>query len=345
MPDWVWWTFVAISAISLCFALGIWLAYVYYRTRYLDQIVRIFEEKPFFIIPRGKPCDGAEDVVFETTHGLKLQGSYLKGRVPRKGVLLFGLEFGSNRWACLQYCEMLLDHGFDVFAYEPRNQGDSQIDPNYAPMQWVTNHDLDDMRAAMRYLKSRKDATDFGYGVFGISKGGSVGLALAAEDPSIRCVIVDGAYATYTTVLPYMRRWVSIYVRGTPAWIRKRSPDWFYGLLAKAAMRRSAKAREVELPALEPALSSVSAPVFMIHGEGDNYITSDMAKSLFARLGNSQSEFWSVPKAKHNQAVHVAGDEYIRRVVGFVESHLIPVESVTPESTPAMPERPEIVRA
>jgi hypothetical protein len=33
-------------------------------------------------------------------------------------------------------------------------------------------------------------------------------------------------------------------------------------------------------------------------------------------------EFWLVPGAKHNQALHLVGDEYRRRVLAFFEQHL-----------------------
>jgi uncharacterized protein len=344
VTEWVYWL-LAISLV-LCglFSLAIVAAYAYFRARYLDQIVRVFEEKPLFIIPRGKPSPGAEDVTFETANGLKLRGCYLRGRIPRKGVILFGLEFGSNRWSSLQYCEMLLDHGFDVFAYEPRNQGDSQTDPTYAPMQWVTEHDLQDMRAALKYLKSRKDASQEGIGIFGISKGGSLGLAIAAEDPSVHCVVTDGAYGTYTTVVPYMRRWVSIYVRGTPTWLRAITPDWFYGQIGLSAIRKSGRSRGVVFPRLERSVSTLRIPVLMIHGNGDTYIKPEMAQNLYEYIPHGQKSFWPVAGAKHNQAVHVAGDEYIRRVVAFFETHLVEADP-TPISTPAHTDRASRVRA
>ena len=60
-----------------------------------------------------------------TADGIDLCGCYLKGSGPRRGVILFGLEFGSNRWACVPYCEHLLQNGYDVFAFESRGQGES----------------------------------------------------------------------------------------------------------------------------------------------------------------------------------------------------------------------------
>src|SRR4051812_35255396 len=105
---------------SVPLALTSWLVGLHYwlRWTYLDYLVRIFQERPLFIVPRGQPVPGAEDVRLPTSHGLTLRGCYLKTSRPRQGVILFGLEFGSNRWACVPYCQHLVDAGYDVFAFE-----------------------------------------------------------------------------------------------------------------------------------------------------------------------------------------------------------------------------------
>ena len=53
--------------------------------KYLHIVVRIFQEKPLFVIPRGQPLTTAEDVSFPTTDGLNLRGCYLKSTRPRRG--------------------------------------------------------------------------------------------------------------------------------------------------------------------------------------------------------------------------------------------------------------------
>ena len=347
MAEWVWWLIVCCATLAALFGVAFTATYLYIRARYLDHVVRIFEERPLFIIPRGTAPRDASEVSFATTGGLRLRGCYLTGRGAPRGVILFGLEFGSNRWASLQYCQMLLERGYDVFTYEPRSQGTSDTDPGYAPMQWMTEHDLADMRAAVAYLKTRPGIPQGGIGVFGISKGGCVGLAVAAEDSWIRCVITDGAYATYTTVVPFMRRWVSIYLKKTPAWVRRYSPDAIYGLYALSAMRRSACNRGVRFPSLERALAHVHVPVQMIHGGGDNYITPKMAESLFARIPSAEKDLWIVPKAKHNQAVHLAGQDYARKVVAFFDAHLLPAEVESVVEVPVAPvlDRRSVARA
>lgn len=323
MADWFWIVASATGGFAAFYTLVFVVAQVYYRTKYLNQIVRIFEEKPLFIIPKGKPSPAAEDVVFPTEkNGLTLRGCYLNARLPRKGVILFGLEFGSNRWAAAQYCSALLDAGYDVFAYEPRNQGESDKDPTYDPLQWVTDRDCADARAAVAYLKGRPDAPSEGIGLLGISKGGSTGVVLASEDPWVRCVVTDGAYAVATTMVPYMRRWVHIYVKRMKAIRNAVVPNFFYRLLGQAAIRESERRRGVRFVNVEGAIRRYRRPLLMIHGGADAYIKPEMARKLCDHAGSRDKELWLIPGAKHNQGLHTAGEEYHRRIVEFFDKHL-----------------------
>lgn len=316
----------------------VFLFYLYLRVKFLDNVVRIFQEKPLFIIPRGQPVADAEEVRFPSRDGLTLHGCYLRTLAPRRGVILFGLEFGSNCWACLAYCEHLLAHGFDIFSFESRNQGDSDALPGYDPLQWVTDFEVNDCRAALAYLKGRPDADPRGVGLFGISKGGGAGLLAAASDPDVRCAVTDGTFATYTTMLPYMRKWVSLY--SPHRWIQHSLPWWIYGAVGRAALRRIARERGCRFPHLERAIARFAPrPLLMIHGGADTYIKPEMARALFDRAGPPK-EFWLVEGAKHNQALSVAGDEYRQRVLDFFRQHLTPtslLEETVPQPVPSEP--------
>jgi uncharacterized protein len=303
-------------------AVGLWLAGQHYNLKwnYLHHMVRIFQEKPLFVIPRGQPVPGAEDVTVATGDGLKLRGCYLKAAGRRRGVILFGLEFGSNRWACVPYCEHLLRAGYDVFALEPRNQGDSETMPGYEPLQWVTDYEIRDAEAAVAYLKGRPDADPRGVGLFGISKGGGAGLFVAARDPFIRCCVTDGVFATYTTLVPYMRHWFRIYNRD---YVRQAMiPSWYWGNLGLIGLGWIEAERRSRFPHLEPSLRRLRRPLLMIHGGADTYIKPEMARALFDMARAEPKEFWLVPEAKHNQAFHLAGEEYRRRVLEFFDRHL-----------------------
>lgn len=319
----VFWLWIGLGVLALPWvAIGLALAalFLYLRWKYIPFLVRIFQEKPLFIIPRGVPHDDAEPVALRSVDGLTLRGCYFKTKQPaRKGVILFGLEYGSDRWASRQYCERLVSAGYDVFAYEPRNQGESDKDPEYEPLQWVTDKDVADMRTAVNYLKERPDADPRGIGLFGISKGGSTGYLVASHEPAILCLATDGAYATYTTVVPYMQRWIKIY--SDRRRLQRLLPTWFYGLVGVTGLNRVARNRGVTYPSVEKALTRIRRPVFMIHGEGDTYIKPEMAKILYERIAGPK-ELWLVPKAKHNQAIAVMEGEYHRRIVEFFDKNL-----------------------
>jgi pimeloyl-ACP methyl ester carboxylesterase len=291
----------------------------------MGYLLRIFQEKPLFIVPRGEKPDDAEDIAVIADDGLTLRACYIKTTaIERRGVILFGLEFGSNRWSCRQYCEKLIDGGYDVFAVEFRNQGDSDKDPNYEPLQWVTDRDLADLRAAIKYLLVRPDADPRGIGVFGISKGGGTALLAAANEKAIRCLVTDGAYGTHTTMVPYLKRWIQIY--SDRKLLQRVLPTWFYGIVGMAGAKKVARNRGVNYPSIEKAVARLNRPLLMIHGEADTYIKPEMAQALYERA-RGPKELWMVPRAKHNQAISIAGDDYHNRIVAFFDANLASVAS------------------
>ena len=255
-----------------------------------------------------------------TPDGVTLQACYLRTTKPRKGVLLFGLEFGSNRWSCVPYTEFLREAGYDIFTFETRGQGKSPAQKGYEPLQWVTEFEMIDFRTALVYLKSRADKDPRGVGLFGLSKGGSAGLMVAAHDDFIRCAAVDGIFASLTTMIPYMKQWVFIY--SELRWLAKSIATWYVKHIARVTVRQVEKSRGCRYPMLEPCMAQFAPrPLLMIHGGADNYIKPAMAEALF-ELARMPKEFWLVEKAKHNQAFHLAADEYKKRVLEFFDRHL-----------------------
>jgi fermentation-respiration switch protein FrsA (DUF1100 family) len=335
--EWFWISLAVIAAILLLFPIGL---HLYILRYYIAVVARIFQEKPLFILPFGQPVPEAEDITLTTPDGLTLCGCYIRTTKPRKGVILFGLEFGSNRWSCVPYCEFLREAGYDIFAFETRGQGKSTVQTGYEPLQWVTEFEVIDYQTALAYLKSRPDRDPRGIGLFGLSKGGSAGLMVAARDPFIRCAAVDGIFASVTTMVPYMKQWVLIY--SELKWLARIIPYWYLRYIAKLTIREVEKERDCHYPKLEPCMPMFAPrPLLMIHGGADTYIKPDMARSLFDRA-NEPKEFWLVEKAKHNQAFHLANEEYKRRVLAFFDKNLagsdpIANGTVTNKTLPADP--------
>ena len=331
------WFWLGLASLPILVLVFLMCFHQHVKHKYLPMLVRILQEKPLFIVPHGVPLPDAEDVEnveIPTTHGLFLRGCYLRTSKPRKGVILFGLEFGSNRWSARPYCEFLLENGYNVFSFETRGQGQTPSQAGYEPMVWVTEFEVDDFRAALAYLKERPDGDPRGVGFFGLSKGGSAGLYVACEDPFVRCCVTDGIFATHTTMVPYMLKWIFIY--STRPWLPKILPLAYYRYVAHIGLDVTSRECHCTFPHLEWRIRNLAPrPLLMIHGGADPYIKPAMAQSLF-ELAGGLKELWIVDGAKHNQAFSLVGAAYKERILGFFDQHLsgLPTPDVSEPATP-----------
>jgi len=291
------------------------LAYVV--VKYVPIVVRVFEEKPMFLPLRVNPVDGGEEVRFRTRDGFGLVGTYLKARTPRRsGVIVFCHEYLSDRWSALPYSDHLRDQGFDLFSFDFRNHGRSESDPAYNPLQWVTDHEVADLNAALNCLRSRPDADRAGVGLFGISRGGGTALCVAGRDPGVWGVITDGAFPIRGTMRSYILRWAEIYVGNKYLW--KLVPMVVYDFVNWVARRRTQTKLNCRYANVERGAARLAPrPWLSIHGAKDAYIGVDIAKALFDRAGDPK-ELWIVEGAKHNRCREKDTAAYLARISSFV---------------------------
>lgn len=307
------WIVLSASGVALA-ALGAFLIYVYLR--YAPIIGRIFEEKPLFFPLRVAPATDGEEVRFATADGLTLAGTYFRARAARRlGVVVFCHEYLGDRWSGLAYVGHLRDLGFDLFSFDFRNHGQSEAEPGYEPLQWLTSRELVDLRAALRYVRGRPDADPAGVGLFGVSRGGCAALCVGGKDPGVWGVATDGAFPTRGTMLAYILRWAEIYVGVKTIW--RNMPVQAYQFLAWASRKRIQARLNCRFPDVERGAARLAPrPLLMIHGEKDSYIGPAIARGLLEAAGDPK-ELWLVPKAKHNRCREVAGAEYPDRVATF----------------------------
>lgn len=289
---------------------------VYVWLRYARIVGRIFEEAPVFRPMRAEPLKGGEEVRFPTADGLTLAGTYLRARSEtRAGVVVFCHEFLGDRGSAGPYAGTLRDLGFDLFAFDFRNHGDSQCEPGYEPLQWTSNRETRDLKAALAYLRNRADADPSGVGLFGVSRGGSAAICVAAREARVWGVVTDGAFPTRGTMTAYILRWAEIYVGTGPLW--RAMPKVVFEFLGWAARMGSQRRLGRRFPDVERSTARISPrPLLMIHGEKDNYIGPQIAEDLFRRA-TEPKEFWLIPGAKHNRGREVDPQGYREHVESF----------------------------
>jgi pimeloyl-ACP methyl ester carboxylesterase len=287
-------------------------AIIYLCVKYAPIIGQRFEEPPLFLPLRVAAEERGETVAFPTDDGLTLAGSYLRARTGgRAGVMVYCHEFLSDRWSYRPYIEHLRDLGFDVFTFDFRNHGQSGSERGYEPMHWASDREVRDLRAALAYLRSRPDRDPAGYGLFGVSRGGTTALLATPVERDVWGVITDGAFPTIGTMLAYIHRWAELYIPSPT--LRRLIPHWLYLVLARAGRRRSERRRRCRFPDAEKAVARLAPrPWLMIHGQCDTYVSPEIVEELFER-GNGPTELWLVPDAKHNRCREREPEAYAGR--------------------------------
>jgi pimeloyl-ACP methyl ester carboxylesterase len=316
---------------SLLLLTGLFLLYVYFR--YSHIVARILEQAPPLHPLRVDPEPGAEEVIFRTSDGIALTGSYLPRRTKyRRGVLIFCHEFLSDRWSARSYVDDQRDYGYDLFTFDFRNHGDSESEPGHEPLQWVSDRDLLDLEAACRYLERRPDRDAKGWAIFGVSRGGGAALCLAAREPRIWAIATDGAFGTRSTMLAYILRWAEIYVGFK--WLYRKLPRCFFDYAGWVGRVRSQAKLDRRYLDVETAVSRLAPrPWLAIHGEKDVYIGVEIAEDLFRRA-REPKELWIVPDAKHNQCLDADPAEYHARVRNYLARFAPPGPQSTSEQGP-----------
>jgi pimeloyl-ACP methyl ester carboxylesterase len=314
---------------------------VYLIVCYSPIIGRIFEEKPMFLPLRLAPRSDGEDVRFRTEDGLELGGTYLPARsASRAGVLVFCHEFLSDRWSYEPYADGLRDRGFDIFTFDFRNHGRSASVADYEPLQWVSDHEVRDLQAALAYLRSRGDRDPAGFGLIGISRGGGTALVVASGQVDVWGIITDGAFPTRGTMLAYILRWAEIFVnnRAVYAILRDYTPYSVFNLMGSVGRRRAERRLSCRFADIEAAVSRLAPRSWlMIHGARDAYIGPEIAQRLFDE-GGEPKELWIVPGAKHNRCREVDPAAYAGRIEAFLRrSAPRPLADPTPESPAELP--------
>ena len=246
----------------------------------------VFGENRFIYFPaRGlttTPADAGLDFVdvhFNAEDGVSLHGWWVPGRVNEATLLWFHGNAGnlSNRVALLELLHDELDVG--VFMFDYRGYGRSEGNPSEAGL-------YADARAALEATQMHAEVRQDEIVVVGQSLGAAVAVELASAHP-VRGVVLEAAF----TSIPDMARHHYSFI---PVWpFLKSSFD------------------------SEARISSIDAPLLMIHGADDDIVPPDMGRELFAGA-EEPKEFSLVEGAGHND-VYLTAD-YIATLRSFLDT-------------------------
>ncbi len=278
-------------------------------------VLALIENSPPFRIESLPPDPDAEPFSVRTVDGVTLRGClYRHTEQTPRGLIVFCPEFASNHRSAMLYCSALSRAGFHVLTFDFRNHGDSDSMPGYEPLHWLTQYEILDLNTVINHVYSQPDLTELPLGLFGISRGGSAALYVAAQRQEVLRVATEGAFGTETLMMAHAQQFISIVA---PELLAKLFPEWHIKLTIKIARWISQRRRHCRYVMLERVLPQLAGkPALVIAGLRDTYVLPGVAREITRLIGQPDA-LWAVAKAKHNLARSVSPDEYDRRLVEF----------------------------
>jgi hypothetical protein len=235
------------------------------------------------------------NVEFTTDDGLRLRGWYIRSR-NGAAVISFPGRASSQKRA-----KLLARHGYGVLLFDRRGEGESDGDPNL--FGWEGERDV---HAAVRFLQGRPDVDPDRIGGIGLSVGGEVMLAAAAESTALKAIVSEGASG---------RSVRDIVANPGTTWQEVIGN----GIATAGTAVFSNNAPPVDLKSIVPRISGA---VFFVYGERGQPTEEPANKSFFA-VAHAPRTIWEVPGSGHIGGTEARPLEYERRIVGFFDRTLL----------------------
>ena len=236
-----------------------------------------------------------EEVEFTTNDGLRLRGWYIRSR-NGAAVISFPGRASSQKRA-----KLLARHGYGVLVFDRRGEGESEGDPNL--FGWEGERDV---HAAVELLRYRPEVDPDRIGGIGLSVGGEMMIAAAAESDALRAIVSEGASARSVRdiVANPGTTWSDVLGNGV------------------ATLATSLFSNALPPADLESLVPKISGAVLFVYGE-NGQPAEEPANRAFYAVAHEPRELWEVPGSGHIGGTEARPREYERRVVAFFDRYLL----------------------
>ena len=217
----------------------------------------------------------SQDVEFPSTDGHRVRGWYLKqdsSRNAARPLVIFFHGNGGNRGGRVGWYDVLADVDCDVLAIDYQGYGDSEGKPSQTALE-------NDARAAWAFAVDHLGRDPENIVVMGVSLGGAVAVALAAEQcrngPVPAGLVTVATFSSMVEVAASKYRWVPV-----RAVLLDRYPS-------------------------ADRISQVTVPFLHFHGEDDRIVEPEFGRRLFEQAPersatNIPRRWVTLPQTGHN---------------------------------------------
>jgi pimeloyl-ACP methyl ester carboxylesterase len=239
--------------------------------------------------------DRIEDVAFEA-RGKTIRGWFIPSSNGAAVLLLHGAD--ADRTQLAPEAHLLAQHGYGVLLFDSPGHGASE-----GAVTW----DADEraaLSAALDFASRTPGIDAKRIGVFAFSMGTMIAIQVAARDPRIAALVVEGAFADVADEVRHEFRHWGVLSQWPALW----TAHWF-GLKADKLRPRDVIA------------DIAPRPVFVIAGTADSVVPPDQSRALFDAAREPRS-WWLVSGATHRGYADAVGPVYEEKLVRFYDDTL-----------------------
>lgn len=241
-----------------------------------------------------------EAVSFSTNDGIILRGYWIPSdRSTRTVVMLHG--YAGSLDPDLKYTPHLHSAGYNILLFDFRAHGRSA-----GKITTMGALERADVKSAVEFARERGSTW---IALLGFSMGGRAAILSAPQIPEVAAVISDGAPARLSTAATQ-----DLHLRGLPLPLA--------ALLSRMMLLGASILSGVNLFKEDPihqAGKLCGIPILFINGEQDLYITRVEIEKMVHDAGPLAS-LWSVPEAKHRNIEVTRPQEYLQRILSFLQT-------------------------
>jgi uncharacterized protein len=229
----------------------------------------------------------------------EISGWFHQSDISNKCVLLLhGVR--SNKLSMINRAEFLNRLGYSTLLIDLQAHGETPGDEITFGLK-----ESDNVKSAIDFLKSKNCQK---IGAIGVSLGGA-SILLGNKPANIDAVILEAVYPSIDQAV--INR------------IEQRLGPFAANLLAPTLYYQIPLRLNISLNSLKPinAISSLSAPVFIIGGSEDQHTKLEETKNLFA-VANEPKTLWIINEAAHVDFHSFEKDQYETRISDFFSRYL-----------------------
>jgi uncharacterized protein len=244
-----------------------------------------------------------EEVEIQSDDGLTLSALYLKNDAPIGKTVILAHGYKGNNEQLPEVTRFYYEKGYNILKPDARGHGKSGGD--YIGYGW---HDRNDLRKWVDYVIEEKNETSIF--LHGFSMGASTVLMASGEDlpNEVKGIIADSGYTSVKDEMAHQLK----YLYHLP-------PFPLIDITSLVTEIRAGFSFE-EASALNQVQKKKSdLPLFIIHGEKDELVPSEMAEQLYEKT-SGKKKLWIIPGVGHTQGFLDEEEEYKHRVMEFIDA-------------------------